>query len=69
MKRKKHKNLGMAPIIVVNPIYVGMGPFQRIVPRAVYVKAAMRFMKQYGRRAYLELMLDELTRAMDAESE
>ena len=50
--------------ILCNPIYVGIGPYARIVDEDHWVKGNEKLIREIGAEAWLRLMLEELRKAM-----
>ena len=51
---------------LVNPIYVGLGPFPPIIEREQWLRAATKLVKDIGPRKFFELMLEELDASLKA---
>jgi len=49
--------------VVTNPIYTGIGPYQRIVPDDQWIEAVRKMMRERGAHAVLKDILENLREA------
>lgn len=52
--------------LIANPIYVGMGPYPKILDDDLWVESAVRAIGEEGAAAFLTRMLTVLRAALDA---
>ncbi len=53
--------------MVTNPIYTGIGPFERLVSDDAFVKAGKKAIQEMGAEKYLRLLLKNLRASFDEE--
>jgi len=65
MSKPKARDVNVESIIA-NPIYVGIGPFPKLVEEDVYIAAAMHMIEEHGAERYLKQMIAALRGSFDA---
>ena len=55
--------------MIANPIYVGMGPFPKLVEDDLYIAAAKLMIAEHGAEVFLRTMIGALRASFDAQVE
>ena len=49
--------------IVANPLYVGIGPFPKVIEEEIWISCAVQTIKDHGVKRFLSVMLQSLRKS------